>query len=136
MGKCQKCSKYFKCKICNTHLRYCAKRVQFSKYFRADGAHISQKFIIIFIKKLLENTTLCGNSNVWCMINKWKNNFLNCVSVRKKNIYYTESFVSLKTTKLLFTVQQLCIVQKNQRKIVFGHWGNKRGKCNQLCYES
>ena len=50
LRKCQKCSKYFQCKICNTHLRYCGKIVQFSKDFRADGAHNSQKFIIIFIK--------------------------------------------------------------------------------------
>ena len=27
--------------------------------------HISQKFIIIFIKNLLKNTTLSGNSNAW-----------------------------------------------------------------------
>ena len=46
------------------------------------------------------------------------------------------SYVSLKTTKLLFTVQQLSIFQKNQRKIVLGHRSNKQGKCNQLYYES
>ena len=32
-----------------------------------DGAHIAQKFMIIFIKKLLKNTTLRGNSNAWQM---------------------------------------------------------------------
>ena len=63
-GKCQKCSKYFQCKICNTHLRYCGKIVQFSKDFRADVVHISQKYLIIFIKYLLKNTTLCGMINV------------------------------------------------------------------------
>ena len=63
LKKSQKCSKYFQCEICNTHLRYCGKTVQFSKDFRADGEHIPQKFIIIFIKNLLKNTTLCGNSN-------------------------------------------------------------------------
>ena len=53
----------------------------------------------------------------------------------KKNIYY-ELFVSLKATKLLFTVQQLCIFQKKKRrKIVLSHRGNKRGNCNQLYYE-
>ena len=30
-----------------------------------NGAHISQEFIIHFIKNLLKNTTLWGDSNVW-----------------------------------------------------------------------
>ena len=58
LGKCQKCSKYFQYKICNTHMRHCRKKVQLSEDFRTDGAHISQKFIIIFIKKLLKSTAL------------------------------------------------------------------------------
>ena len=36
----------------------------------------------------------------------------------KKNIYY-ELFVSLKATKLLFTVQQLCIFQKKNEEKLF-----------------
>ena len=64
LKKSQKCSKYFQCKIRNTHLRYCGKTVQFSKDFRADSGHKSQKFIVIFIKNLLKNTSLCSNSNV------------------------------------------------------------------------
>ena len=35
-----KCSKYFQCRICNTHLRHSGKTVQFSKDFRTDGVHI------------------------------------------------------------------------------------------------
>ena len=27
--------------------------------------HMSQKFIIVFIKKMINNTTLCGKSNAW-----------------------------------------------------------------------
>ena len=58
LGKCRKCSKYFQYKIGNTHMRHCCKNVQFSEDFRTDGAHISKKFIITFIKKLPKNTTL------------------------------------------------------------------------------
>ena len=76
LEKSQKCSKCFQCKICNTLLTYCGKIVQFNKDFRTDGTHMSQKLISVFIKKLLKNTTLCGNSNA-------------CVSIRKTNIYYT-----------------------------------------------
>ena len=35
-------------------------------------------------------------------------------------VYYTQFFVSLKTTKLLFTVQQLCIFQKKLKENCFG----------------
>ena len=41
LGKCQKCSKHFQCKMCNSHLRHCGKKVQFTKDFRTDGDQIS-----------------------------------------------------------------------------------------------
>ena len=40
LGKYQKCSEYLHSNICKTHLRHCGKKVQFSRDFRIDGAHI------------------------------------------------------------------------------------------------
>ena len=65
LGKCQKCSEYFQCKIVNAPLSHCGKKVQFSKEFRADGAHISKIYNYFYIKNLVKTTTLCGNSNAW-----------------------------------------------------------------------
>ena len=61
LGKCQKCTKCFQWRICNTQLRHCGKK---SAKILGYMMHISQKFIIIFIKNLLKNTIMCGNSNV------------------------------------------------------------------------
>ena len=50
LGKCQKCSKYFQCRICNTHSRHCGKKDQFSKDFRTDGAHVSKIYNYFYEK--------------------------------------------------------------------------------------
>ena len=46
------------------------------------------------------------------------------MSLPKGNVYVIPTY--LPVLKLLFTVQQLCIFQKNRREIVLGHRGNKR----------
>ena len=46
------------------------------------------------------------------------------MSLPKGNVYVIPSY--LPVLKLLFTVQQLCIFQKNRREIVLGHRGNKQ----------
>ena len=59
-----------------------------------------------------------------------------CVYTLKEYILYQVTCQS-KTTKLLFTMRQLCVFFREKcRQIVLGHRGNKRGTCNQLFYES
>ena len=58
--KFQKGSKYFycKCKICNTQLRHYGKKKPNLAKVLGQMVRISQKFIIIYVKNMLKNTTL------------------------------------------------------------------------------
>ena len=55
------------------------------------------------------------------MHDKWMKEWFSkpCFHALKEYIY--QVICHLKTTKLLFRVQQLCILQRNQRKVVLGH---------------
>ena len=53
----KKCSNFFQCRICNTHLKIVAKKSNLAKIL-GQMVRISKKMLILFIKILLKNTTL------------------------------------------------------------------------------